>query len=80
MRKGDAIAHFLFNAVLEITIRISKKESRWNVVDKCSQIVAYADGVVIMGRRLKVAKEVFISLFGQTNKMGFLIYDTITVA
>jgi hypothetical protein len=32
--------------------------------------VAYADGVVIMGRRLQDAKEVFISLFEQTNKMG----------
>jgi hypothetical protein len=31
--------------------------------------VAYLDCVVIMGRRLQDAKEVFILLFEQTNKM-----------
>jgi hypothetical protein len=37
--------------------------------------VAYADGVVMMGRRLQDAKEVFISLFEQTNKVGLEIYE-----
>jgi hypothetical protein len=32
--------------------------------------VAYADDVVIMGRRLQDIKEVFTSLAEQANKMG----------
>jgi hypothetical protein len=32
--------------------------------------MAYADDVVIMGRRLKDVEEVFTSLVEQTNKMG----------
>jgi hypothetical protein len=50
--------------VLEIAIRTG------SILDKCSQIMAYADDVVIMGRRLKDVEEVFTSLVEQTNKMG----------
>ena len=62
MRQGDAIASWLFNIVLEIAIRTGI------ICDKCSQIMAYADDMVIMGRRLKDV-EVFTSLVEQTNKM-----------
>jgi len=48
--------------VLEIAIRTGI------ICDKCSQIMAYADDMVIMGRRLKDV-EVFTSLVEQTNKM-----------
>jgi hypothetical protein len=76
------------NMNVKFAIRVCKKEWRWTVVDKCSQIVAYADGVVIMGWRLQDAREVFILLFEQTNKMGleinekniYIICDTVTVA
>jgi len=43
--------------VLEIAIRRSKVEIRGNVIDKCSQIMAYADDVVVMGRRLQDVEE-----------------------
>jgi hypothetical protein len=53
--------------LLEIAIRRSKVEIRGNVIDKCSQIMAYADDVVVIGRRLQDAEEVFTSLIEQTN-------------
>jgi hypothetical protein len=56
--------------VLETANRISKLE-RWGTTgDKCSQIMAYATDVVVMGRRLQDSEEVFTSLVRETNKMG----------
>jgi len=53
LRKGDAIAPSLFTLVFEISIRRSKVESRGTIFHKCSQIKAYANDVIIMGRRLQ---------------------------
>ena len=73
LRKEDTIDPLLFSVVLEISVRRSKVETRETIFDKCSQIVAYADVLVIMGLRLYVG-EVFTSLLEQTNKMGLEIY------
>jgi hypothetical protein len=56
--------------MLEIAIIRSKVEIRGNEFDKCSQITAFADDVVVMGRRLQDAEEVFTSLIEKTNRMG----------
>ena len=64
MRQGDAIAPLMFNVVLEIAIRRSKVEILGTIFDKCSQIMAYAGDVVVMGRSLKDVEEVFTSLVG----------------
>jgi len=45
------------------------------MLDKCSQILAYADDVFITGRRLRDVEEVFASLFERTNKMGLEINE-----
>jgi len=42
----------LFNAVLETAITIFTVEKQTAIFDKYSQTMAYADGVVIKGRRL----------------------------
>jgi len=72
LRQGYAISTLLLNIVLETAIRLSKVETQRNILDKCSQIMAYDndDYVVLMGRRLKDTGEVFTSRVEQTNKMG----------
>jgi len=50
--QGDAIDPLLFNVVLETAITIFTAEKQRTLFDKYSQIMAYADGVVIKGRRL----------------------------
>ena len=55
--------------MLEIAIRRSKVETRGTIFDKCSQIMAYADDVVMMGKWFKDVEEVFTSLVEQTSKM-----------
>jgi sorting nexin-29 len=59
--------------MLEIAVRRSKVETRGTIFDKCSQIVAYADDVVVMGRRLQDVEDVLTSLVEQTNRMGLEI-------
>jgi sorting nexin-29 len=79
LREGDAIAPLLFNVVLEIAIRKSKLQTYRTIFDRCSQITAFSDDVVIMGRRLQNVKEVFTSLDQQTNKMGLEINENKTI-
>jgi len=75
LRQGDAIAPLLFNISIGITIRRSKVETWGTIFDKCSQIMAFADDVVIMGRRLQDVEDVFMSLVEQTNKMGLEVNE-----
>ena len=75
MRQGDALVPLLFNVVLEIANRKSKVQTWGTIFDRCSQIMAYADDVVIMGRRLQDVNEVFTSLVQQTNKMRLEINE-----
>ena len=53
--------------MLKIAIRRSKAEKRGTIFDKCSLIMAYADNVVIMARRLQDVEEVFRSLVGKNK-------------
>ena len=73
LRQGDAIAPLLVNIVLEIAIRRPKLETSGTIFDKCSQIIAYADDMVVVGRILQEVEEVFTSMVKQTNKMGLEI-------
>ena len=45
------------------------------ILDKCSQIMAYVDDVIVMGRKLQDGEEVFTSLVKQTNKMELEINE-----
>ena len=74
MIQGDACAPVLFNVVLETEIWKSEIKTQGTIFNRCSQIVAYVDNVVILGRRLQdVKNKIFTSLVQQTNKMGLEI-------
>ena len=59
LKQGDAVVPLLFNIVWEIAIRRSEVETWGGIFEKCSQIMAYFDDVVIMGRRWWDIEEVF---------------------
>jgi hypothetical protein len=63
----------LFTVVLEIAIRRSVVVTGGTICDKCRQIMAYADGMIIMGTRLQDVAEVFTSLVEQPNKIALKI-------
>ena len=65
--------------VLGIGIRRSKVETRGTIFDKYSQIMAYAEDVIIIGRRLQDVEEVLRSLVEQTNSMGLEINEKYTI-
>jgi sorting nexin-29 len=75
MRKRDAIVPLLFNIAWENAIRKCEVETHGSIFEKCSQIMAYTDDVVIMGRKLQDVEEVFKSLVEQTNKMELEIKE-----
>ena len=52
LRQGNAIDPLLFNVLFKTAIRIFTVETQNTIFDKYSQIMAYADGVAIKGRRL----------------------------
>jgi hypothetical protein len=81
LRQGDATDPLLFNVVLETAIRRFTVQIQRTIADKYGQIMPYADGVVIMGRRLQDVKEVHVltSLVTQTNKMGLEINEKIYI-
>jgi len=56
-----------------MAIRSSVVETQGSIFEKYSQIMTYADDVVIMGRRLQSGEEVFTLLVEQINKMGLEI-------
>jgi Tfp pilus assembly PilM family ATPase len=60
-----------FSKTLVILCRILNNE----IYAKCSQIMAYAGDVIVMGRKLQDAEEVFTSLVKQTNKMELEINE-----
>ena len=74
MRQGDAIVRLLFNGVLEIAVIRFKVETWGTISDKCSQIMAYTDDMVIVGGRLQDVKE-STSVVRKTNKMGLEINE-----
>ena len=78
IRQGDALAPLLFNVVLEIAVRKSYVETAGTIFTKCNQIIAYADDVVIMGRRLDDVKDTFVALEEQTKKFGLIINENKT--
>jgi sorting nexin-29 len=48
LRQRDAVFPLLFNVVLEIAIRRFTVETWGTIFDKCSQIMAYVDNVIII--------------------------------
>jgi sorting nexin-29 len=63
----------LFNIVLEIAIQRSNIGTQGTIFNKCSQIMAYTDDIVIMGRRIQDVKEMFTALIEQMRKLGLEI-------
>jgi hypothetical protein len=70
LRQRDAIAQLMFNVTLKTAIRRSTAENRRTIFDKCRQIMAYGDDVVITERILQDVKHVFTPLVEQTSKIG----------
>ncbi|KAJ4430124.1 hypothetical protein ANN_22334 [Periplaneta americana] len=75
VRQGDALACLLFNIALESVVRKSEVQTRSNIFYKSTQILAFADDIVIIGRSVKYVKEVFLSLEQAGKEIGLIINE-----
>jgi sorting nexin-29 len=50
LKQGDALSYILFNLALEKVVRDSEIETKGTTYNKSTQILAYADDIVIVGR------------------------------
>ena len=78
VRQGDALACLLFNIVLESVIRRSSVQTRGTIFYKSTQLIAYADDIVIIGRSLDSVKEAFQSLEVASKEAGLIINESKT--
>ena len=62
LRQGDALFCTLFNLALEKVIRDSQMETKGTVCNKSTQILAYTDDAVIIGRSIDAMKETIRNL------------------
>lgn len=67
--KLTKVGDMLLHVVLGNGFERSEVDTRGIIFDKCSQIMAYPDEVVIMGGRLQDVVDVLASIVEQINKM-----------
>jgi hypothetical protein len=60
---------------LEKVIRDAKLDIRGNIYTRIIQILAYADGLVIVGRTIQAMKESFMALEAAARKMGLAVNE-----
>jgi len=57
LRQGDALSCMFFNLALEKVIRDSEIETEGTTYNKSTQILAYTNDIVTVGRSIEVLKE-----------------------
>jgi sorting nexin-29 len=62
LRQGDALAFLLFNVALEKAIRDKGIQTDWHIFKKSVKLLAYADDIVLLGRKRGRLEEAFLDL------------------
>ncbi|GFW79531.1 reverse transcriptase domain-containing protein [Trichonephila clavipes] len=75
LRQGDSLACLLFNLVLEKCIRDGSLDRSGTLWNRSLQLLAYADGIDIIGRSEKAVKEAFQALEISATNMGLTINE-----
>lgn len=73
LRQGDPLSTSLFNLILEWIIRQVKAVRKGTILNRTTQILAYADDLVIISRNKSELQEVFIQLEEAAKKVGLSI-------
>lgn len=71
VRQGDAISATLFNLVLEYIVRKSKCNG--TIINKESQLIAYADDVVIIARTIIGVKKILREIIKAAEELGLKV-------
>ncbi|XP_055382796.1 uncharacterized protein LOC129612958 [Condylostylus longicornis] len=76
VRQGDALSALMFNLLLQHAL--GKLYTDGNIFSRTSQIMAYADDVVIIGRSVRAMCEAFVKIENETSKIGLKINEAKT--
>ena len=80
LKQGDGLAPTLFNLALEYVIRAMNMDSSGTLLIKSTQLVAYADDINIMSRRLGDAESLLHNLNNAAKEVGLHINESKTKA
>lgn len=75
LRQGDGLACLLFNLALEKAIRDSGTATRGTIVNRSSQLLAYADDIDIIGRTEQAVHDSFIQIEQAAQNLGLHISE-----
>jgi sorting nexin-29 len=73
LRQGDALSCILFNLALETVITDSEIETKGTIYNKSTQILAYADDIVVVGRSTYALKETMKKLMKAAQVIGLTV-------
>jgi hypothetical protein len=71
LRQGDVLSTLLFNVVLEVIVRRTNLQTTGTIYK--TQLLAYADDIVIVGRSQSAVRNAYLVLEGEAAKD--VIYD-----
>jgi len=78
LQQGDSLSTLLFNLCMEKIIRNVRINPGGTIFNRTRQCLAYADDVVILGRREGYIKRTLEEMAEITQQIGLQIYDTKT--
>jgi sorting nexin-29 len=79
VRQVDALACLLFNIALEKVMRDSGIQTRGTIFFKTAQILAYAEDIRLMARKIPLLNEAFLNLEKSARNMGLVVNQEKTV-
>lgn len=73
LKQGDGLAPTLFNIALYYVIRKMSVSGSGTLLNKTTQIAAYADDINIMSRTLPAVKEAYMELKNHAKEIGLSV-------
>ncbi|GFU95003.1 putative endonuclease-reverse transcriptase [Trichonephila clavipes] len=78
VRQGDALACLLFNLALEKVVRNSNINTRGNIFNTSTQLLAFADDIDTIARTPTAQRQAFLSFEKETLRLGLKINENKT--
>jgi hypothetical protein len=75
LRQGDVLSTLFFHVVLEVIVRRANLQAIGTIYTKESQLLAYADGIDIVGTSQSAVRDAYLALEIEAAKVGLKINE-----